>query len=77
MMMTLASNIKEVREARNMSQLELAKQLDVHQTYVSMIERGLKLPSLEHLDHMADILECSTDRLLGRDIKYIKSERND
>lgn len=68
--MTLADNIRNARQTENLSQRELAEMLGVHQTYVSMIERGLNTPTVELLDRMADIFGCSTDWLLGRE-KFI------
>lgn len=69
--MTLASNIREARQIKKISQSEFAEMLNVHQTYISMMERGLNVPTVELLDRMADILDCSVDGLLGRDAKYI------
>lgn len=74
--MTLADNIRNARQTENLSQGELAEMLGVHQTYISMIERGLNIPSIEHLDRMADIFGCTTDWLLGRDEKYINRKEN-
>lgn len=70
--MTLASNIREARQIKNISQGEFAEMLHVHQTYISQVERGLHVPTVELLDRMADVLDCSVDGLLGRDTKYIK-----
>ena len=36
------SYIKEARKWRGMSQAEIAEQLGIHQTYYSMIERGIR-----------------------------------
>lgn len=73
--MTLAENIAEARKARNLSQSDFARMLEVHQTYISQLEKGLKLPSLDVLVRMADVLDCSVDTLLGRDNKKLKIER--
>lgn len=67
--MTLAENIAEARKARNLSQSDFAGMLEVHQTYISQLEKGLKLPSLDVLVRMADVLDCSVDMLLGRNQK--------
>lgn len=67
--MTLADNIRNMRQAAKLSQEELAKTLGVHQTYVSMLERGLNVPSIEILERMADVFDCSVDLLLGREKK--------
>ncbi|MDE6021463.1 MAG: helix-turn-helix transcriptional regulator [Ruminococcus sp.] len=74
--MTLADNIRNARQTENLSQGELAEMLGVHQTYVSMIERGINVPSLEQVERMADIFSCSVDWLLGRDEKYISRKEN-
>lgn len=59
-------NLREVREARNMSQEELARKIGVNQCHISDIERGRRKPSLDVLVKMADALGCSTDELIGR-----------
>ena len=69
----LASNISEARKARNLSQQDLAEMIEVHQTYISQIERGLDVPTLKVIDRIADVLDCSVDTLLGRDNKKIKN----
>lgn len=70
--MTLASNIREARQAKNISQSEFAEMLNVHQTYVSQIERGLHVPTVEFLDRIADALDCSLDYLVGRTTNHIQ-----
>ncbi len=68
----LASNISEARKARNLSQQDLAEMIEVHQTYISQLERGLDVPTLKVIDRIADVLDCSVDTLLGRDNKKIE-----
>lgn len=65
----LASNLSEARKARNLSQQDLAEMIEVHQTYISQLERGLDVPTLKVIDRIADVLDCSVDTLLGRDNK--------
>lgn len=62
----LGSRIKELRTTKEFSQQELAQKLGVMQHTVSKYENGIKRPSLEILILLADILEVSTDYLLGR-----------
>ncbi len=57
--------IKELRIARNLSQEELAKKIDVNQTAVSQWERGVVFPSCEKLMALSSALDCTTDELLG------------
>ncbi|MDE5884203.1 MAG: helix-turn-helix domain-containing protein [Oscillospiraceae bacterium] len=74
--MTLASNITNARKSMHISQEELAKMLDVNQTYISQVERGVRVPTVALLEQIADVLECSVDGLLGRTITKQSLERN-
>lgn len=47
------------------SQEELAAELDVHQTHVSKLASGAKLPSLQVLAKLVEILETNADYILG------------
>jgi transcriptional regulator with XRE-family HTH domain len=47
-----------------MTQVELAKQIDVHPMYVSRIERGVQVPSLPLLEKLAKALNVEMRQLL-------------
>lgn len=49
--------IKRHREAKGLSQYQLAKQLGITQTFLSEIERGRKNPSLEQFFSICEALE--------------------
>lgn len=53
-----------LRKQRKLSQRKLASKLDVHPTYISSLERGLRNPSLKVIDKIASALEVSRDVLL-------------
>lgn len=55
--------IKELREASQMSQIDLATKVGVNQTAVSQWERGSALPSCDKLPLLANILSCTIDDL--------------
>lgn len=60
--------IKQYREAKGMSQLDLAKQLHVDRSTVCSWELGRINPSLPMAIRLADALtDGSIDRLMGRD----------
>ena len=63
----LAERIREVRTARGMSQVELAKRIGVTKQSVSNWENDNIQPSIDMLARVADSLSVSTDYLLGRD----------
>lgn len=61
----LNENIKNLRLAKNMSQVELAKSLGVSKQSVSNWENDNIQPSIEMLVKIAKCLNVSTDYLLG------------
>ena len=65
----LGDKIREIRLAKKMSQVELAKLLDVTKQSVSNWENENIQPSIEMLIKIADVLSTSTDYLLSRDTK--------
>lgn len=60
------NRFKEIRVKRNITQVDLAKQIDVKQETISAYESGKALPSADALIKIADYLNTSTDYLLGR-----------
>ncbi|MEE3427985.1 MAG: helix-turn-helix transcriptional regulator [Ruminococcus sp.] len=64
---TLSIKIKELRKARNISQVELAKALFVSKQSVSNWENDNIMPSIEMLIKIAAFFSVSTDYLLGLD----------
>ena len=59
------NKLKAVRKNRGMTQLELAKRLNVVKGTISAYEQGLSYPTVETLIKLCDILETSADYLLG------------
>jgi transcriptional regulator with XRE-family HTH domain len=48
--------LREKRDKLGMSQEEVAERADVDQTYISILERGLKSPTLETLEKICAAL---------------------
>lgn len=65
--MTLNENIKRLRTARNLSQVDLAKALGVTKQSISNWENNNIQPSVDMLVHLALFFSVSTDFLLGLD----------
>lgn len=63
----LNERIKKLRLARNWSQVDLAKKLNVTKQSVSNWENDNIQPSIEMLISIAQIFSTSTDYLLGLD----------
>lgn len=65
--MTLYSDIlKELRRDKGLTQADIAKCFGISQTMYSMYESGRRTMKIEMLCELADILETSTDYILGR-----------
>ena len=62
----LSEKIKELRLARGLSQVELAKKLSVTKQTVSNWENDNILPSIDMLTKLADYFNVSCDYILGR-----------
>lgn len=60
----LALRIKKLRNKRNMTQEHLAEIVDLSTVYISLVERGQRVPSLENLIEICNVLECTLDELL-------------
>lgn len=59
--------LKQLREAAGMTQRELGDRVGVSPQAVAQWETGVKRPSVANLTKLADVLETSTDAILGRD----------
>ena len=71
--MTLNENIHQLRMARNLSQVDLAKALGVTKQSISNWENNNIQPSIDMLVHLAKFFSVSTDYLLGLEQwKYIE-----
>ncbi|ARJ20487.1 XRE family transcriptional regulator [Bacillus thuringiensis] len=64
--MELKERIRFLRKERNLKQDELGKAIGVNAASVSKFETGLKSPSRETLQRMADFFNVTADYLLGR-----------
>ena len=60
----IGRRIKQAREKRKLTQEQLAELVFLSPMHVSVIERGVKLPKLETLINIANVLKVTTDELL-------------
>ena len=60
----VGQRIKEAREAKGLTQEDLAAIVDLSPTHVSVIERGLKVAKLDTFVAIANALDVSADALL-------------
>ena len=64
-MKTLGEKIKDLREAKNMTQTALGKHLQMTQRKISYIENGIYEPSIEDIKAFCIFFNVSSDFLLG------------
>ena len=61
---TMGDRIKEIRKKQGLTQDQLAEKVDITLEYISQIERGLKMPSMQVFIKLVDALNASADYLL-------------
>lgn len=61
----IGRNVRRLREAKGLSQEQLAFEADMHRTYVSGIERGVRNPTATVLQRLATALGCAIGDLFA------------
>jgi len=64
--MLLGARIKKIRLEKSLTQDDIATKLGMGRSNVGHIENGRTMPAADVLDKIADILDTTTDYLLGR-----------
>lgn len=62
---SIGQNIRKYRNAKKLRQEDLAEKTDLSVTYIGMIERGEKIPSLETFISIVNALGVSADMILA------------
>lgn len=71
----IAKNIKTLREHHDISQVELAKMLDVTDRAISAWETGIKEPRIKNIRKIAEIFNISPSEIMDGDLEtYYKSK---
>lgn len=78
-MTILGNRIKKLRENKNMSQKDLAKDLHISNSTLSQYESGIRVPSDEIKTTIAKYFDVSMDYLMGlsSDLKTSAIEKED
>ena len=64
--MTFGNILKKLRQDNNMTQDELAKKIDTSRSNIANYENGKNMPSVDILEKIAKLFDCTTDYLLGK-----------
>lgn len=62
--MAFGQAVRDRRKELGLSQEALGERADLHRTYVSQVERGLKSPSLTSVEHLAKVLGVRPSELV-------------
>ena len=68
-----SDSLKKLRKAKNLTQIELAKKLNVANGTVGNWESGNRQPDYETLKKIAEFFNVTTDYLLGREQTFLKT----
>ena len=72
---TFGEVLREVRVGRGLSQQELALQSELDRTYISLLERGLRQPSLTTLIVLASTLDIDPAELVQRTTAFLRRKQ--
>jgi transcriptional regulator with XRE-family HTH domain len=64
---TVATNLRRLRQVKNLSQEELADRAGINRNYVGMLEREQHAATIDMLEKLADVLEADPVEFFRRD----------
>ncbi len=56
--------LREIRESKHMTQMELAEKLGVSQSFIVRVERGTKALPLSMAYEISQVLKCTVDEII-------------
>lgn len=65
-MASFEERLRFLRTSRELSQMDLAKELKISKSSINMYERGEREPGIETLEAIADFFNVDLDYLLGK-----------
>ncbi len=76
--LAIAKILKKIRENKGISQEQLAFKADLHRTYISQLERGLKSITVKTLFKITESLEVEIDefiKLVADELENVQSNK--
>lgn len=61
----ISERIKELRARNNLSQVKLAKALNVSRSTVNAWEMGISMPTIKYVIEMSNLFKVTSDYILG------------
>lgn len=68
---TIGSNLREMREAKKVTQLQVVEALDVSYTHYAKIEEGIRGMSLQMLFKLMAYFDTDANSILGVSVKGV------
>ncbi|MBC7570465.1 MAG: helix-turn-helix transcriptional regulator [Spirosoma sp.] len=68
--------LKTLRERHGISQEKLAEKSDLHRTYISLLERGIRQPSLTTIFKIANALSLSPSEVIS-ELEKLLTKQNE
>lgn len=69
-MQRFGSKLKYLRKKNDFTLVQLGELLGVHNTYVSQLETGKRVPNAEMILKIADIFEVTCDQLMRDELRF-------
>lgn len=66
--------LRDLRSKKNISQEKLALDGELDRTFISLMERGLRQPSLTTILHISDALDIKADELMALVVNKLPSD---
>ena len=66
----IGSRLREARKAKQMTQEEMAYEIDMTTPYIGMIERGERIPKFETFLEIIEALDVTADQIICDAVKY-------
>ena len=74
---TFATNLRRLRNARGLSQDDLAYDAGMSRSYLSQLEKGVFYASIKIIGKLADTLQAEPEEFLKRQSKRSRGRRHD
>ena len=66
--------LRKLRENAALSQEQLAFRSGLHRTYISLLERGIKSPTLQAIVKISGALEIGPDEIVRLSVRQFRSD---
>lgn len=76
-MILLGNRLKELRKRSGLTQEELGRMVNVTKVSICCYENGTRIPTLDTLKDLSNVLNVNIDYLLGNDMYLVADESED